>query len=1349
MSSPIVQIKRAQTRTKDDPSTLNGLLAGELGYYIDQNELYIGIGNLMDAPQLINVKNTAGASENGGKLYLIGAQTQDYYAPTFTNGLIYIENNRFVGPEFFATKEYDQATADDLHAAWRAELEKGDAERNPDLIAQKWQLYKDYTDQFIGNATSSTYWIRPLTLKFDGSGILDGEITFDGREGTVVVTPDQLMAGSGVTSAFVSNINPGEADNKAHENNAGYSVPSDYPVTEKPFSSVIDFDELVKLTGNDKAEQIRQALMGLNKGGTLNPLNYFIVKWDSQGNSEDKYIPVIRKIETGWDQDSGLTGPRLRLAINNIYTHVEPMPLASTVTSGVVNTGEQQFAGSKTFEPKEENGYFKIELSSSTPGTKGTQFQVNYASNDAGLATGIETNVTPASKQFNVKDLDTSIDRTLEVGQRAHFGSHVITEGVSQVKKTLIINELDYKPDISVSNITNFGSLVSYGLYVGNSRLDADGLEEKRVDSKFYGNIVIGDTNTQNNPFTITLGDTGRNRFAKFIGDIVSVNNGLNDIGDKDTPWDRAFFSNQIQTAIPAKIEDKSSALSEADLGTFTFSATDGKIDTNIPGFVLAVDDVDSNGAKIKRVIGVLYYKANGGSEQVGNLTLGNKSNTSGEITIFNSSNLSAKLRVTNKNVKNRGNGQFYLPLSNSPTGILTYVQFAEEAGNGTTQELIETVGNNARPVYVDLGGKVTPFGSTIGAAGQPVYVNGGTITAIDWHIGNATVGEHDANNMTYNGLMYYTSNGPANDTVMGASVKDGGIYVQAYNSTWVGQIAQDYRNGRLWVRGKNNNVWQAWKGIPYFDNQTKGGTLQPVYLANGAITPLSGTKGSGTNPVYFSNGVITASSSNVGSGVKPMYMANGILTASSSNVGSTALPVYMTGGNITVIPAGSKLNMNINGHADLDLPLTGGTLSGNLNFDGNYQININNKAYLTVDGEGGNLRLVSPNGTYHMEMDCFDNNEFRIYVGTSAANSEALNGLSFKTDEIITQKRLRAGNNIYLETVGADGGRLLFRSGDNVQQWILDCYNRNVRFYTFVDNSYVSPITLTTNGYIIGNLQGNINNTLVQARDVDTNFVSNFRPEVYGNGYYGDFITAIRNNDGGVNASPQFGTGLAFGRADTHSYIYTAYNSPELYVGGGNNSQLLWTRRIPTATGEGASGNWNIHATADLALSGGTLNGNLVIQKNNPYLILQNTASDNYTIISFKTDSSNDDGVVMFLNGANRPPIDGDAHAFIIRNQIGKIMIIDAYHSSAFMGVWGTSQYNFSTGLPDQNRLTINYGVTFSNSPVVLATANTSYPNNNTCSVSNRTKTDFRLNVYRGSSDSEMWYSWIAIRVN
>lgn len=103
-----------------------------------------------------------------------------------------------------------------------------------------------------------------------------------------------------------------------------------------------------------------------------------------------------------------------------------------------------------------------------------------------------------------------------------------------------------------------------------------------------------------------------------------------------------------------------------------------------------------------------------------------------------------------------------------------------------------------------------TLAGSTgVGSIAQPVYYTGSSFALVQATFGNASYGEHDADNIASNGLWYYNSNGPA--TSLGASTTDGALYSQAYSTSWVGQIAQDYRNGHLYVRGKNNGTWQSW----------------------------------------------------------------------------------------------------------------------------------------------------------------------------------------------------------------------------------------------------------------------------------------------------------------------------------------------------------------------------------------------------------------------------------------------------------------------------------------------------------------------------------------------------------
>ena len=72
----------------------------------------------------------------------------------------------------------------------------------------------------------------------------------------------------------------------------------------------------------------------------------------------------------------------------------------------------------------------------------------------------------------------------------------------------------------------------------------------------------------------------------------------------------------------------------------------------------------------------------------------------------------------------------------------------------------------------------------------------------------------HDCNSMTYNGHWYYDSNGPS--TALGMVSTDGGLYSQFHSINWGGQIAQDYRYGKLCVRGRNAGSWMPWEAIPF-----------------------------------------------------------------------------------------------------------------------------------------------------------------------------------------------------------------------------------------------------------------------------------------------------------------------------------------------------------------------------------------------------------------------------------------------------------------------------------------------------------------------------------------------------
>lgn len=139
-----------------------------------------------------------------------------------------------------------------------------------------------------------------------------------------------------------------------------------------------------------------------------------------------------------------------------------------------------------------------------------------------------------------------------------------------------------------------------------------------------------------------------------------------------------------------------------------------------------------------------------------------------------------------------------------------------------------------------------------------------------EFSAGNESAGEHNCNNITYNGCLYYTSNGPS--TSIGASTNDGALYSQAHSTPWVAQIAQDYRNGRLFVRGRDNGTWTSWLkvavagDIPTNTNQLTNGagfitgiTKSMVITALGYTPPTTDTNtwrplGTGANDACAGN---------------------------------------------------------------------------------------------------------------------------------------------------------------------------------------------------------------------------------------------------------------------------------------------------------------------------------------------------------------------------------------------------------------------------------------------------------------------------------------------------------------
>ena len=154
-----------------------------------------------------------------------------------------------------------------------------------------------------------------------------------------------------------------------------------------------------------------------------------------------------------------------------------------------------------------------------------------------------------------------------------------------------------------------------------------------------------------------------------------------------------------------------------------------------------------------------------------------------------------ATTATANTIAKRDANGYLYATYYNQSSGSESptkdsYIIFANSDGWFRKSTIA-----NLATAMTNAGYKLTDNNTTYNFSGTSFISNNSTGV--------------NANNVAYNAHTYYTTNGPA--TSIGASTNDGALYSQAYSTSWAAQIAQDYRNGGLYVRGKNNGTWQSW----------------------------------------------------------------------------------------------------------------------------------------------------------------------------------------------------------------------------------------------------------------------------------------------------------------------------------------------------------------------------------------------------------------------------------------------------------------------------------------------------------------------------------------------------------
>ena len=128
--------------------------------------------------------------------------------------------------------------------------------------------------------------------------------------------------------------------------------------------------------------------------------------------------------------------------------------------------------------------------------------------------------------------------------------------------------------------------------------------------------------------------------------------------------------------------------------------------------------------------------------------------------------------------------GSYYAPASSIGNGTVTITTSGSASGGGTFT--LNQSGNTTINI------SATDTNSTYNFSGSAFESrNTGNPVAIDSAITNMS--------------GYVTSSSAA-------GYADGGAWVAAYSGSWVAQIFQNFRNGEITTRGKNNGTWQSWR---------------------------------------------------------------------------------------------------------------------------------------------------------------------------------------------------------------------------------------------------------------------------------------------------------------------------------------------------------------------------------------------------------------------------------------------------------------------------------------------------------------------------------------------------------
>ena len=478
------------------------------------------------------------------------------------------------------------------------------------------------------------------------------------------------------------------------------------------------------------------------------------------------------------------------------------------------------------------------------------------------------------------------------------------------------------------------------------------------------------------------------------------------------------------------------------------------------------------------------------------------------------------------------------------------------------------------------------------------------------------------ADSLASNGITYVASN----ISLFGQT--DGALYSQVYNGDWQHQIFGDYRTGQIALRGKNLGTWQSWRTVLDSSNYT---SYSPSLTGSGAsgtwgisVTGNAATATSAINASFSTNASVSDTRSTVQGpqtgtlrarfdfvanstdGLNDGGSFHGVMTFQQwvdASGGGTRQLGFTDNDNLWIRGSGSglssynawKLLLNSSNYSSYALPLSGGTVSGD--------VRVTNK--LSVGGSTTDLRFGVAGDTHlagyvYLDLGGALGN-FNSWSGrlSSSGGVTRINTNSFVVD------RTGYGSGNILEATSSGyvlgGGKFLadawvhsdrdFPSGTLITTDINYAVTNGDPFILEIrGNTYgnIVPLDIQYQGYIYydtiinhGGLSNGLNITGLVAINNGGNLCFWFPSQGYWNGYYVrvyvPYATYPRNRVTSIAgvAKPTTAKEVALSaniRQSLHSGNYTSYS--------------------PSLTGSGASGTWGISITGNAATVGGRAPG-------------------------------------------------------------------------------------------------------------------------------------------------------------